>query len=148
MQKHRLVSIGIAVLAVLQGVFGVLRAFTYFRTGGELAGRQGLILIPLVRAMLIPLVRAVVYGRGVLIILIALLSFVFAAGVLLGKRWGWWCGLIAAVFNILLVLGLLIDSERIAELMLWLIVPVLVIWFLFSRFGWQPGYGSDETASI
>jgi hypothetical protein len=41
-----------------------------------------------------------------------------------------------------------IDGERIAELMLWLIVPVLVIWFLFSRFGWQPGYGSDETASI
>ena len=64
-------------------------------------------------------------------------------------RWGWRCGLIAAaVFNISLVLGLLIDSERIAELILWLIVPVLVIWFLFSRFGWQPGYGSDETASI
>jgi hypothetical protein len=139
MQKHRLVSIGIAVLAVLQAVFGVLRAFAYFRIGGELAG-QGIILIPLV--------RAVVYGRGGLIILIALLSFVFAAGVLLGKRWGWWCGLIAAVFNILLVLGLLIDGERIAELILWLIVPVLVIWFLFSRFGWQPGYGSDETASI
>lgn len=44
MQKHRLVSIGIAVLAVLQGVFGVLRAFAYFRIGGELAG-QGIILI-------------------------------------------------------------------------------------------------------
>ena len=55
MQKHRLVSIGIAVLAVLQGVFGVLRAFAYFRIGGELAG-QGIILKPLV--------RAVVYGRG------------------------------------------------------------------------------------
>ena len=132
MQKHRLVSIGIAVLAVLQGVFGVLRAFAYFRIGGELAG-QGIILIPLV--------RSVVYGRGGLIILLALLSFVFAAGVLLGKRWGWWCGLIAAVFNILLVLGLLIDGERIAELMLWLIVPVLVIWFLFlpakgANFAW------------
>ena len=54
MQKHRLVSIGIAVLAVLQGVFGVLRAFAYFRIGGELAG-QGIILIPLL--------RSVVYGR-------------------------------------------------------------------------------------
>ena len=76
-----LVSIGIAVLAVLQGVFGVMRPCAFFRIGGELAG-QGIILIPLV--------RAVVYGRGGLIILLALLSFVFAAGVLLGKRWGWW----------------------------------------------------------
>ncbi len=140
MQKHRLVSIGIAVLAVLQGVFGVLRAFAYFRIGGELGWTR---YYPYTAGAC----RGLWQGGG-LIILLALLSFVFAAGVLLGKRWEWWCGLIAAVFNILLVLGLLIDGERIAELMLWLIVPVLVIWFLFSRFGWQPGYGSDETASI
>jgi hypothetical protein len=138
MQKHKLVSIGVAVLAVVQGVFGVLRAFDYFRIGGELAG-QGLIFIPLL--------GVVAYGRGGIIILIALLSFIFAAGILLGKGWGWWCGLIAAVINILLVLGILIDGERIAKSAFWLVVPLIVIWFLFSRFGWQPGYGSDGTAS-
>ena len=138
MQKHELVSIGVGALAVVQGVFGVLRAFDYFRIGGELAG-QGLILIPLL--------GAVAYGRGAVIILVALLSFFFAAGILLGKGWGWWCGLIAAVINILLVLGILIESERIAEMMFWLVVPFLVIWFLFSRFGWQPGHGPAKAAS-
>jgi hypothetical protein len=138
MQKHRLVSIGIAVLAVVQGLFGVLRGFDYVRMGGELAA-QGIILRPLL--------GAVAYGRGGLIILVALLSFIFAAGTLLGKSSVWWCGLIAAVLNIILVLGILTQGEHIAELMLWLVVPVLVIWFLFSRFGWQSGHGSDETTS-
>jgi hypothetical protein len=55
MQKRKLVSIGVAVLAVVQGVFGVLRAFDYFRIGGKLAG-QGLIFIPLL--------GVVAYGRG------------------------------------------------------------------------------------
>jgi hypothetical protein len=130
MEKHRLVSIGVAVLVVVQGILGVLRAFDYFRIGGELAG-QGLILMPLL--------GAVAYSRGGVIIVIALLSFIFAAGILLGKGWGWWCGLIAAAINIVLVLGVMIDGEHIAELMLWLVIPVVVVWYLFSRFGWQPG---------
>ena len=138
MQKHRLVSIGIAVLAVIQGLFGVLRGFDYLRMGGEVAAR-GIILRPLL--------GAVAYGRGVLIILIALLSFIFAAGILLGKSSVWWCGLVAAVLNVMLVLGILTEGEHIAELMLWLLVPVLVIWFLFSPFGWQLGHGSETTSS-
>jgi len=138
MQRHRLVSIGIAVLAVIQGLFGVLRGFDYLRMGGEVAAR-GIILRPLL--------GAIEYGRGVLIILIALLSFIFAAGILLGKSSVWWCGLVAAVLNVMLVLGILTEGEHIAELMLWLLVPVLVIWFLFSPFGWQLGHGSETTSS-
>ena len=137
MPKHRLVSIGVAVLAVVQGVVGVLRAFYYFHVGAELEGR-GIIFMPLVGAM--------AYGRGGLIILVASLAFIFAVSLLMGKGWGWWCGLVAAVLNIMLVLGILIDGEHIAELLLWLVVPIVVIWFLFSRFGWQPGHGSDESA--
>ena len=138
MQKHRLVSIGIAVLAVIQGLFGVLRGFDYLRMGGEVAARG---------IFLRPLLGVVEYGRGVLIILIALLSFIFAAGILLGKSSVWWCGLVAAVLNIMLVLGILSQGEHVAELMLWLLVPVLVIWFLFSPFGWQLGHGSETTSS-
>jgi len=138
MQSDRLVSIGVAVLAIIQGLFGILRGFYYMHLGEELV-RQG----PIGR----PLMGAVAYGRGVMIVLVVLLSFIFAAGVLLRKSSVWWCGFGAAVLNILLVLGILIDGERIAESLLWLVIPVLVIWFLFSRFGWQPGYGANEIES-
>lgn len=137
MQKHRLVSIGVAVLAIVQGLFGVLRGFDYFRIGGELAG-QGIIVKPLM--------GIIAYGRGGLIILVVLLSFIFALGILWGKSSVWWCGLIAAILNIMLVLGILDRGEQIGELMLWLMVPVLVIGFLFSRFGWQLGNTPDKTA--
>ena len=68
MEKHRLISIGVAVLAIVQGLFGVSRGFDYVRMGGEVAAR-GIILRPLL--------GAVAYGRGILVILTALLSFIF-----------------------------------------------------------------------
>jgi len=138
MPSDKVVSIGVAFLAMIQGLFGVLRGLYYMRLAGELMGEG-----PLGR----PLTAAVVYGRGALIVLVVLLSFIFAAGVLLRKSSVWWCGLIAAVLNILLVLGILIDGERIAESLLWLVVPLLVIWYLFSRFGRQPGPGVNASES-
>ena len=43
------------------------------------------------------------YGVGGLVLITALLYFIFAAGILLGKGWAWWSGLIAALLNVLLV---------------------------------------------
>jgi len=130
MQKNRFLLIAVAALAVMQGVLGVLRAFDWFDVGAKLSG-QGLILVPLM--------GAVAYGRGGLLFVVALLYFAFAAGTLLGKGWGWWFGLIASLLNGLLVWSVLSEGERIAESMLWLVVPLFVIWYLFSRFGRKSG---------
>ena len=54
----------IAVLAILQGVLGILRAFEWFRLGIDLSGRG---------VFVVPLIGAVVFARGALVGGIALL---------------------------------------------------------------------------
>lgn len=124
-RKNRWLLIAVTTLAVTQGILGVLRAFAWFRAGAKLAG-QG-----------IPLMDLLAYGAGKLTLATALLYFIFAAGVLLGKGWGWWSGLIAALLNGWIVWVDLRYGERIAEPMFWLVVPVILICYLFSRFGRQ-----------
>jgi hypothetical protein len=118
----------VTTLAVTQGLLGVLRAFAWFRAGAKLAGQGSEVL---------PLMDVLAYGIGGLVLLTALLYFIFAAGTRLGKGWGWWSGLIAALLNGLLVWGVLSTGERIAEPIFWIVVPVILIWYLFSRFGRQ-----------
>ena len=127
-RKDRWLLIAVTTLAVTQGLLGVLRAFAWFRAGAKLAGQGSEVL---------PLMDVLAYGIGGLVLLTALLYFTFAAGILRGKGWGWWSGLIAALLNGLLVWVVLSDGERIAEPIFWLVVPVIVICYLFSRFGRQ-----------
>jgi hypothetical protein len=124
-RQKRWLLVAVTTLAVIQGLLAVLRAFAWFRAGAKLAGQS------------IPLMDVLAYGVGKLVLATALLYFIFAAGVLLGKGWGWWSGLIAALLNGLLVWVALRDGERIAEPMFWLVVPVILICYLFSRFGRQ-----------
>ena len=127
-RKNRWLLIAVTTLAVTQGLFGVIRAFAWFRAGAKLAGQDSTI---------IPLMDVLAYGVGGLVLITALLYFIFAAGILLGKGWGWWSGLIAALLNGLLVWVRLKEGERIAEPMFWLVVPVILVCYLFSRFGRQ-----------
>lgn len=127
-RKYRWLLIAVTTLAITQGLLGVLRAFAWFRAGAKLAGQGSEVL---------PLMDVLAYGVGKLVLATALLYFIFAAGILLGKGWGWWSGLIAALLNGLLVWVGLSEGERIAEPMLWLVVPVILICYLFSRFGRQ-----------
>jgi hypothetical protein len=118
----------VTTLAVTQGLLGVIRAFAWFRAGAKLAGQGSTVL---------PLMDVLAYGLGGLTLITALLYFVFAAGTLLGKRWGWWSGFVAALLNGLLVWGVFSMDERIAEPIFWLVVPVILVCYLFSRFGRQ-----------
>ena len=127
-RKNGWLLIAVTTLAATQGLLGVLRAFAWFRAGAKLAGQGNEVL---------PLMDVLAYGVGKLVLAIALLYFIFVAGVLLGKGWGWWSGLIAALLNGLLVWVALRDGERIAEPMFWLVVPVILICYLFSRSGRQ-----------
>ena len=118
----------IALLALAQAAFGVLRALGWFHIGSDLMG-QGLLPLPLIGMM--------AYARGVLIAGIALLYIFFAWGLFKGHPWARPVGFIAAAVNVLLVLSVLIQGELIAQALLWLIVPVSVVWYLLAPAGRQ-----------
>ena len=114
----------IAVLALVQAAFGVLRALGWFEIGSDLMGR-GVLLLPIVGVM--------VFARGALIAGIALLFAFFAWGTVQGRPWARRVGLIAAAVNLLLVLSVLIQGESIMRGLLWCIVPVIVVGYLLAQ---------------
>ena len=118
----------IAVLAVTQGVLGILRAFKWFQFGAELSG-QGILILPLMGAL--------AFARGGLIVVIAILYVLFALGALAGKRWARWLGLVASLANGLLVLSLVIGGESVVRASFWAVVPVVIVWYLLTPAGRQ-----------
>jgi hypothetical protein len=126
MQRRSPMLIFIAILALVQGVLGVFRAFDWFHVGADLFG-QGLLLLPLV--------GVVAFARGGLVIVLSLLSALFAAGMLLQKSWAWWLGLIVSAIIILLVLNILILGESVSRAAFWLIVPIVIAAYLLSPSG-------------
>jgi len=118
----------IAVLAILQGVLGILRAFEWFRLGIDLSGRG---------VFVVPLIGAVVFARGALVGGIALLYILFALGALISQRWAWWLGLGISLVTGLGVFGLVLEGAPITWSLLWLIVPVVLVWYLLSPVGRQ-----------
>lgn len=118
----------IAVLAVMQGILGILRAFEWFRLGIDLSGNDVFIL---------PIAGTVVFARNGLVVVMALLYILFALGALLGQRWAWWLGLGVSLVTGLGVLSLVIEGVPITWSLLWLIVPVVLVWYLLSPVGRQ-----------
>jgi uncharacterized membrane protein (DUF2068 family) len=116
----------IAILALVQGVLGVFRAFEWFNIGADQFG-QGLLILPLVGAIAI--------FRGGMIIVLATLYGLFAAGLILQKSWAWWLGLMVAAINILLVINVLIQGESVSRAGFWLIGPIIIAVFLLSSAG-------------
>jgi hypothetical protein len=96
----------IAILALIQAVFGVLRSLEWFQTGSDLLGKGLLIL---------PLVGMVAYMRGALIVGIVLLYVVFALGVFMRRGWARSFGIAAAAVNLLLVLSVVVQGESLCK---------------------------------
>ena len=113
-------------LALLQGVFGLLRAYGWVQIGADLF-RQGLLLLPFV--------GAVAVLRGLFISVVALLYVLFVVGALQGKTWARWVCLTAIVINLLLVLNGLIHGANFARAVIWAVVPVILLFYLFSQTG-------------
>ena len=111
----------VAILALLQGVAGILRAFQWFDVGGDLMG-QGLFLLPLTGVIAI--------ARGVLVVTVALSFIVFACGLLLKQSWAKWMGIVAAVVSLLLVFSLLIQGESLARAVPWAVIPAIILIYL------------------
>lgn len=114
----------IALLALAQAAFGVFRALGWFRIGSDLMG-QGLLILPII--------GMVVYARGALVAGIALLYGFFAWGLFTGRAWARPVGITVAVVNLLLALSVLIQGEFLARELLWLIVPVILLWYLIAQ---------------
>ena len=126
MKRRSPMLIFVAILALVQGVLGVFRAFEWFNIGADQFGQGVLIL---------PLVGAVAFARGGLVFVLALLHVLFAAGMLLQKSWAWWLGLSLAAISILLVLNIIILGEPVSRAAFWLIVPIVIAAYLLSPTG-------------
>ena len=125
MDRHFTLKI-MAVLAVAQGIAGILRAFNWMQIGVNLFG-QGLLLLPLV--------GAVAVLRGLFISTVALFYLLFAVGALLGKWWSRWLGLTAAIINLLLVASVLVQGANLGEALAWSVIPAVLVIYLFSKAG-------------
>lgn len=116
----------IIVLALAQGIAGLLRAFNWVHVGVDLFG-QGLVLLPFIGVIAVL--------RGLLIAVVALLYVLFAGGALLRFSWARWVGLAAAIVNLLMALSVLIQGAAAAQVIAWSVIPLSLIYFLPSLTG-------------
>ena len=114
------------LLALVQGVVGLLRAYNWVQIGVDLFG-QGILLLPFI--------GVVAVMRGLLISVVALLYILFVLGALLERGWACWPGVVAAVVNLLLVLSGLAQGAPVPEAIAWSVIPAILLFYLFSRQG-------------
>jgi hypothetical protein len=126
MNRRSPMLIFIAILALIQGVLGVFRAFEWFNIGADLFG-QGLVILPLVGVVAI--------FHGGLIIVLAMLYLLFAVGMFLQKSWARWLGLSVAAISVLLVINVVIQGESVLRAGFWLIAPIIIAVYLLSQSG-------------
>ena len=118
----------IAVLALVQGIFGVLRTLHWFDLGSDLLG-QGLLLLPFMWLLAI--------GRGTLVAMLAVLFAVVSYGLLLQRSWARWLGIFLSIVTLLLVVLVVIQGESPVRALVWSIIPVVMICYLISPSGRQ-----------
>ena len=116
----------ILLLALVQGIAGLLRAFNWVLIGVDLFG-EGLLLLPFVGALAVM--------RGLVISVVALLYVLFVIGALLGSHWAWWVCLTAVVINLLLVLNGLIQGAAVIQAVIWAVIPTILLFYFFSHTG-------------
>jgi hypothetical protein len=114
------------LLALVQGLAGLLRGFNWIHFGVDLFG-QGILLLPLVGTVAIM--------RGLFIWVVASLYVLFVLGALVRSSWAWWSCLIAAVVNLLLALSAFVQGASLTELIAWSVIPAILIFYLFSQMG-------------
>jgi hypothetical protein len=121
-----------ALLAFVQAIAGVLRAFNWVQVGVNLFG-QGILILPLV--------GAVALLRGLFISAIALFYVLFAVGAMLGARWSRWVGLVAAIVNLLLVVNALVQGAEPGQALAWSVIPAILLIYLLSKSGRKALHG-------
>jgi hypothetical protein len=118
----------IAVLALGQGIFGVLRTLHWVEVGGDFMGR-GLVVMPILGLLAI--------GRGVVVAVLAVLFGVFSYGLLQRRSWARGLGIFLSLVTLLLVVSAVIHGESPARALVGAIVPVVILCYLMSPSGRQ-----------
>ena len=116
----------IALLAMAQGLLGLLRALELVSIGTDVAGRG---------AVLLPLIGTLMIVRGVLVAALAGLYAVFAWGALRRKAWARPIGILVALVNAVLVVAVLIGGGGSPGTWLWAVVPVTILVYLLAPAG-------------
>ena len=116
----------IMLLALVQGLAGLLRGFNWIQVGVDLFGK-GILLLPLLGGMVIM--------RGLFVWVVASLYVLFVFGALRRSRWAWWSCLIAAAVNLLLALSALVQGAPLTEFIAWSVIPAILMYYLFSQIG-------------
>ena len=122
-----------ALLALVQGAFGLLRAYGWVQIGVDLF-RQGLLILPILGTLAVL--------RGMFIAGVAFLYFLFFCGALLGSRWAWLVCLTAVVINLLLVLSALAQGVSFTQAIAWSAIPATLLFYFFSQTGRQTVKGA------
>ena len=76
-------------------------------------------------------------AKGWVLIALALIYFIFAAGAWLTKGWAWWVGLLVSLVSILILVAALLKEGSVVMALFWAIVPIIMIWYLLSPTGRQ-----------
>jgi hypothetical protein len=113
----------VALLALAQGVLGLLRALQWIQIGSDLI-RQGVVLLPIIGAM--------AFGRAVLAALVAALYGLFACGLLARRGWARPLGLTVALVNLVIVGLALVGGELPGRALLWAIAPLIIASYLLG----------------
>ena len=124
----------IAVLALAQGVFGLLRAVQWIQIGSDLVQR-GVLLLPIIGAM--------AFGRAALVAIIAALYGLFAWGLLARRGWARPLGLAVALVNLVIVGLALLGGELPGRALLWAIAPLIIASYLLGPAG-RRALGADQ----
>ena len=128
-ERQRRMSVGLVVVAVLafvQGVLGVLRTLQWIQIGSDLVS-HGVLLLPIIGAM--------AFARGALVALLAVLYGATAWGLLARRSWARPLGLTVALVNLALAALPLLAGETPGWPMLAMIVPVILVVYLFAPAG-------------
>jgi hypothetical protein len=116
----------IAVLALAQGLFGVLRTLHWVEVGGDFLER-GLVVMPILGLVAI--------GRGMMVAVLAVLFGVFSYGLLQRRSWARGLGIFLSLVTLLLVVSAVVHGVSLAWALVWAIIPVVILCYLMSPSG-------------
>jgi hypothetical protein len=112
----------ILFLALLQCIFGLLRAYNWVQIGFDLFG-QGLLILPFVGMIAVM--------RGMFISAIAFLYLLSAIGALLEANWARSTCVAAVLLNLVVVAVAVIQGGPMWEGLVWSVIPVILLFNLF-----------------
>ena len=118
----------IASLALVQGILGALVGLVWLQVGNIFDQEDGAM------SSLIAMTAEV---RGWSRIILSLLYILFAVGAWQTRPWAWWVGLLVSTLTMVTLVGNFLKGGSIVLVLVWLIIPIIMIWYLLSPTGRQ-----------